>query len=132
MDDAGKKNIVANNTDSERAAMLKQRLERLLREAAQVEVELSRADGSIRGVPHYSVIENRAHELGKQLSRQVQQQQMNELAADHTKPAKCPDCGQRHETLTRSRRLRSIDGQTQVLEPRAYCPGCRRAFFPTA
>ena len=40
--------------DSERTEELKERLEGLLREAAEVEVELSRADGTIKGIPHYS------------------------------------------------------------------------------
>jgi len=50
---------------------LTEKLERLLREAAQVSVDLDRAKGTIVGVPHYSVIEARAHELGQQLSRQI-------------------------------------------------------------
>ena len=57
----------------ERVAQLKERLDGLMREAAEVEVQLSRADGTLQGVPHYSVIEQRAHELGQQLSREVQQ-----------------------------------------------------------
>ncbi len=49
------------------ATTLKEKLEQLLREAAEVSVALDRADGTIVGVPHYSVIEARAHELGQQL-----------------------------------------------------------------
>jgi len=75
MEDAGvflsDKSLSATQ-DSQRTIQLRERLERLLREAAEVEVELSRADGTIQGIPHYSVIEGRAHELGRQLSRQVQ------------------------------------------------------------
>jgi hypothetical protein len=47
-----------------KTAQLMERLERLLREAAEVEVELSRADDSIRGVLHYSVIEGQTHVFG--------------------------------------------------------------------
>jgi len=50
---------------------LTEKLERLLRETAQVSVDLDRAKGKIVGVPHHSVIEARAHELGQQLSRQI-------------------------------------------------------------
>lgn len=135
MDDAAvglNEKVVAGEQDSQRVARLRERLERALREAAQIEVELSRADGTIRGVPHYSVIEGRAHELGRQLSRQVQQRQMSELAADHTAPAKCPACGRRCETDTHRRPLRSVDGAAEVLETKCYCPGCRRDFFPAA
>ncbi len=62
------------------ATTLKEKLEQLLREAAEVSVALDRADGTIVGVPHYSVIEARAHELGQQLSRQIQAQQLGEFA----------------------------------------------------
>ena len=77
--------------DLARVKELRARLERLLREAANVEVELSRADGTVKGASHYSPIEGRAHVLGKQLSREVQPQQMNELAASHSPMAKCPN-----------------------------------------
>src|SRR5215472_14842083 len=46
---------------------LKAKLDQLLREAAEVSVALDRVEGTIVGVPHYSVIEGRAHELGQQL-----------------------------------------------------------------
>ena len=134
MDDAAAglvKKSRAVEQDSERIARLKERLERTLREAAEIEVELSRVDGTIRGVPHYSVIEGRAHELGKQLSQTVQQRQMNELAADQEATAKCPTCGTRCPVDTTRRRLQSVDGVAYVTESRSYCLGCRRAFFPS-
>ena len=52
----------------ERQAVLTEKLEKLLKEAAEVSVTLDRANGTITGVPHYSVIEARAHDLGQQLS----------------------------------------------------------------
>ena len=118
--------------DLARANELRERLERLLREAANVEVELSRADGSIRGVPHYSQIEGRAHELGKQLSRAVQQRQMNELAAAQAATAKCPECGTRCPVRSQEREVKSIDGDTHFQELVGDCSRCRRAFFPDA
>lgn len=51
---------------------LKQRLERSLRDAADAKVQLSRAEGAIRSIPHDMVIEGRVYELGRQLSRSVQ------------------------------------------------------------
>lgn len=126
------KNPPRELTESDRINQLKQRLERLLSEAAMVEVELSRADGTIRGVPHYSVIEGRAHELGKQLSREVQQRQMRELAASQSPTAKCPECGRWCPLETRKRDLKSVDGPAEVLEVMGHCPGCRRSFFPSA
>jgi len=122
----------AAGADSERVARLRERLERSLREAAEIEVELSRADGSIRGVPHYSVIEGRAHELGKQLSRAVQQRQMSELVASQSTTAKCPTCGTRCDVRPQKRPLQSVDGAAEVADSQADCPVCRRSFFPAA
>ena len=78
-------------------AALKEKLNRLLKEAAQVSVDLDRADGTITGVPHYSVIEARAHELGQQLSREIQARQMGKLVAGRMATAPCPKCRARCE-----------------------------------
>jgi hypothetical protein len=133
MDDTAvvaRKKCCADSADSTRTARLKERLEKLLREAAEVEVELSRADGGIRGIPHYSVIEGRAHELGKKLSREVRRRRMNEPAACQAPVAKCPQCGTRCQLETKMRRLNSVDGHAPVQELVGYCAGCRRSFFP--
>jgi DNA repair exonuclease SbcCD ATPase subunit len=118
--------------DSARVKELRERLERLLREAASVEVELSRADGTIKGVPHYSLIEGRAHDLGKQLSREAQRRQMNELAAAHAAAAKCPACGTPCRLRSQKREVKSVDGETCFQELVGDCPRCRRSFFPDA
>jgi DNA repair exonuclease SbcCD ATPase subunit len=127
---AGKNSAEA--ADLTRVSELRERLERLLREAANVEVELSRADGTIKGVPHYSLIEGRAHELGKQLSREVQQRQMKELTASHATTAKCPECGARCPLHSREREVKSVDGDTHLQELIGDCVHCRRSFFPDA
>jgi uncharacterized protein with PIN domain len=111
-------------------ATLKKKLDALLREAAEVSVALDRAEGTIVGVPHYSLIEARAHELGQQLSRRIQARQMGELTAQTTASAKCPTCGTRCDTRPKKRRLTSIDGPLTVEEAVADCPHCRRDFFP--
>jgi DNA repair exonuclease SbcCD ATPase subunit len=122
----------SETADSARVAKLRERLERLLREAANVELELSRADGTIKGVPHYSLIEGRAHQLGRQLSREVQQRQMRELAASHTTTATCPACGTRCTLRLQERVVKSVDGDTDLQELVGDCPRCRRSFFPDA
>ena len=128
---AGGKNS-SEAVDLAKVPQLKERLERLLREAADVEVELSRADGTIRGVPHYSLIEGRAHKLGGQLSRAVQQQQMRELSASQATTAKCPQCGTRCALRSQARTVKSVDGATDLQELVGDCPCCRRSFFPAA
>jgi DNA repair exonuclease SbcCD ATPase subunit len=116
----------------DREAALREKLDRLLREAAEVSVELERAEGNWEKVPHYSKIELRAHELGKRLSREAQRRRMSEVAADAAPSATCPACGFRCETPPKKRGVKSIDGDVELQEPRGECPRCRRAFFPSA
>ena len=111
-------------------ASLKEKLDQLLREEAEVAVALDQADGTIVGVPHYSVIEARAHQLGQQLSRQIQARQMGQITAGAATRAKCPACGTRCETVPKRRPVTSIDGHMSVEEPEGHCPVCRRDFFP--
>lgn len=118
-----------DQVEAQRVERLRNKLEEAIRNVARLEVELSRADGTIRGVPHYSVIERRAHELGRVVSRQVQQLQMNELATTAT-TAKCPVCGKWRKLSTKTRRVMTVDGQADLLEPVGKC--CRKFFFPSA
>jgi uncharacterized protein with PIN domain len=116
----------------DRQAALKEKLDHLLREAAEVEVELSRAEGAVVGIPHYSVIESRAHELGRRLSRKVQQRQMGETAAAAPRMAKCPECKTACQLTENKRPMTSIDGVFEVQELKGHCPVCRRDFFPSS
>jgi hypothetical protein len=111
-------------------AVLKGKLDRLLKEAAEVSVALGRSQGTISGVPHYSVIEARAHELGQQLSREIQRRQMGELVAGRVAKAPCPRCGTRCELNPKKRTVNSIDGPVEMQELEGHCLVCRRAFFP--
>ena len=99
-----------------KTAQLMERLERLIEEAAEVEVELSRAEGTIAGLPHYSVIEGRAHALGRRLSQEAQRRQMREASASQPLTAKCPGCGARCELRPFSRVVNSVDGPVELQE----------------
>src|SRR5262249_4443557 len=112
------------------ASTLKEKLEELLREAAEVSVALDRVNGTIVGVPHYSVIEARAHQLGQQLSREIQARQMGVIAVAQVAITNCPKCGTRCETVPKKRSVKSVDGSVSLDEPVAICPKCRRGFFP--
>ena len=109
---------------------LREKLDMLIHQAAEASVALDRAEGRIVGVPHYSVIELRAHELGRQLSRKVQALQMSSLAGGGNSTAKCPQCGARCDTAMKKRSVTSIDGSLTIEEPVNHCPACRRDFFP--
>lgn len=111
---------------------LKERFERILKDAAEVATELDVCSGVLVGVPHYSVIELRAHEIGRQVSRLVQQRQMGEVVAGRLARAKCPTCGTVCEAVTPQREVTSIDGPVELLELKCHCDECRRDFFPSA
>lgn len=111
---------------------LQENLERLLKEAAEVSVALDRANGTIQGVPHYSVIEQRAHELGRQLSRRVQERHVGEIVAFQVPKAPCPKCGTRCEVIPTKRPVTSVDGTIELQELEGRCPFCRKSFFPPA
>lgn len=88
------------------------------------------APGTIQGVPHYSVIELRAHELGQKLSRTVQQRHLQTLLQEQPPRASCPTCGTSCQLHSQERSVTSIDGPVTLVDLRGHCPKCRRAFFP--
>ncbi len=112
----------------DRIRVLKQKLDRLLKEAAEVSVELDRTDGTISGVPHCSVIEARAQQFRQQLSRQLQQRQMAETGARQIAKAACPTCGTRCQLIPKRRKVTSIAGPQEFQELEGSCPfsGARR------
>jgi hypothetical protein len=116
----------------DRNSVLREKAAKLLREAAEAKVALDRAEGKIKGVPHYSVIENTAHEVGREISRLVQQMHMTELVANQPLSGKCPQCGGRHELKPKKRTVTSGDGTLELTELVGDCTCCRRAFFPSA
>jgi hypothetical protein len=110
---------------------LREKLAKLLDEAAEAKVALDRAEGRIKGVPHYSVIEDAAHEVGQQVSRLVQQMHMRELVANQSLSAKCPKCGRQQPLKLKTRRVTSGDGPVELAELAGDCSYCRRTFFPS-
>ena len=63
--------------------LLRDELSEILRRAAELKVALDRANGTVRGVPHYSVIEEAAEEIGRELSRRVQPDSSVEIDTNH-------------------------------------------------
>lgn len=110
---------------------LRERLNRLLVEAAEVSAALQKAEHG-DGVPvRYREIELAAHGRGQELSCLIQRQRIRELAAEADPHAACPQCGTRCRVSQHKRQLTSIDGPVEVLEPRAHCDRCQRSFFPS-
>lgn len=42
----------------------------------------------------------------------------------------CPDCGRLCSTQSHQRALTALGAEIEQVEPVAYCPDCRRDFFP--
>jgi uncharacterized protein with PIN domain len=111
---------------------LSAKLESLLREAAQTAAELQRRQHDPAQPRRYRQIELDAHQVGRQLSCEIQKQAAREVAAEADSEATCPQCGAKCLSATTSRTLTSIDGPVEACESMAYCHRCRRSFFPSA
>jgi len=103
-----------------------------LKAAAEAAVALQRAEDDFSTTPHYSVIENFAHEAGVQLSCLVQAQQAALVAAEAGTTAACPECGNICHVTTKTRDVKSIDGAVELAEAKGHCSRCERSFFPSA
>lgn len=104
----------------------------LLNRLAELLVEEQHEQGVFDRVPHYSVLERASRALGQELGRTAQQRVAAEVAARSEAVAACPACGQQCSVQMQKRVVSSIDGPVELIEPRADCPACRRAFFPSA
>ena len=114
----------------DQTTVLREELSQLLRKAAEIKVRFDRAAGTVRGVPHYSVIESTAHEFGQVVSRMVQAMHLAEVVADYPQFARCPQCETRSQLKVKKRQVLSGDGPVEIQELVGECPCCRRAFFP--
>lgn len=107
-----------------------QRLRLAVREALQkvlAEGDLPEAE---EGEARFTTIETLALAAGDAVSLEVFEQQLAECGLG---PPHCPHCGfegqrakQRERTVQTRRGL-----DVPLSEQECYCPGCRRAFFPT-
>lgn len=115
-----------------RIEKLSRELQEALKAATEAAVALQRAQQDFSTVPHYSVIEEFAHEVGVQLSCLVQGQQAALVAAESGQAASCPNCGKICQVTTKTRDVKSVDGEVGLTEAAAYCSRCERSFFPSA
>jgi hypothetical protein len=111
---------------------LKEKLDRLMREAAETAADLQAAERGTRGPVHFSQIEAAAHAVGCALSSGIQERVVREAVADVPAKLPCPDCGTPSKVKFDRRTIQSTDGPVVVLEPECHCRRCRRDFFPSA
>jgi hypothetical protein len=79
---------------------------------------------------HFGDIENRAHEIGRAVAREICQHAAAEQAASAEHDQPCPECGRPCAGVVATRDLMTRDGPIALPEARHQCPRCRRAFFP--
>src|SRR5208283_49166 len=107
-----------------------ERLRRAVREA----VRKCLADGDLpeaeEGEAGFTTIEKLALAAGDAVSLEVFEQQ---LAESGMGPPHCPRCGFEGKRLKqRDRTVQTRRGlKVPLREQECYCPGCRRAFFPS-
>jgi hypothetical protein len=116
----------------EKIEVFKEKLDRLMREAAETAADLQAAERGTRGPVHFSKIEAAAHALGCALSSGIQERVVREAVADIPPKLPCPQCGQLCKVKFDRRTIHSTDGPVVVLEPEGHCRRCRRDFFPSA
>jgi hypothetical protein len=110
---------------------LKEKLDQLMRDAAETAADLQAAQRGTRGPVHFSQIEAAAHAVGCALSAGIQERVVREAAADIPHKLPCPQCGQLCKVTFDRRTVHSTDGPLEVFEPEAHCRRCRRTFFPS-
>ena len=108
----------------------RERVRRAVREALQkclAEGDLPEAQ---EGEAQFTTIEALALAAGDAVSLEVFEQQ---LAESGMGPPHCPRCGfEGQRVRQRERRLQTRRGlEVPLREQECYCPGCRRAFFPS-
>jgi hypothetical protein len=113
------------------AQILREKLERLLSEAADTAAELQAVDRGTGMLTHFSQIEAAAHGVGAQLSCRIQERSAFDVAAGAPQAAPCPTCATSCSVVIESRTINSTDGPIEIREPKGDCTRCRRSFFPS-
>ena len=105
-----------------------------LRRAVREELQKCLAEGDLpeaeEGEVRFTTIETLALAAGDAVSLEVFEQQ---LAESGMGPPHCPHCGFEGQRIKqRDRTLQTRRGlEVPLREQECYCPGCRRAFFPS-
>jgi hypothetical protein len=107
-----------------------ERLRLAVREALQKVLAEGELPEATEGDARFTTIETLALAAGDAISLEVFEQQ---LAESGMGPPHCPRCGFEGKRIKqRERRLQSRRGlDVPLSEQECYCPGCRRAFFPS-
>ena len=107
-----------------------ERLRLAVRDALQKVLAQGELPETPEGEARFTTIETLALAAGDAVSLEVFEQQ---LAESGMGPPHCPHCGfEGQRVKQRDRRMQTRRGlDVPLREQECYCPGCRRAFFPS-
>ena len=105
---------------------------RLLNRLAELLVEEQRDLGTFQRAPHLCELETVSLDLAKRLGCVSLMRAVAETAAECGTKVSCPTCDQVCQVEMTKREINSLSGPVTLMEPTAYCPACRRDFFPSA
>jgi hypothetical protein len=112
----------SSSTDAPLDPRLKQILEAISRDVFGPDEDVNNLD--------FATIEQRAHEVGRRVARQLTEEAAAKQAQTCDKPQACPDCQRACAGSIENRELLTQDGSIQLQEAGHFCSHCRRAFFP--
>ena len=78
----------------------------------------------------FAEMEMLSHQIGRRVAQHLDHERTGRQSELYSDDYCCPTCGLECEALDHTRTLHSIDGATEVVELKSYCPECRRSFFP--
>ncbi len=78
----------------------------------------------------FAEMEMLSHQIGRRVAQHLGQQMTRQQAELYSDDYCCPTCDLECEAIYKRRTIHSIDGPTEIVELKSYCPKCRRSFFP--
>lgn len=95
-------------------------------------VEAMLAERAPREREHIDDIERDMEELADAVADEFAAQLLARQAEASSRAAACPDCGRAGQPVgERRREITTTRGAAPLVEPKHYCPACRRHFFPS-
>lgn len=111
----------------ENSSPLEPFIDRFAKELVQERIDNGHID--VRNMS-FAEMEILSHQIARRVAQHLGHEMTDRQAELYSDDYCCPTCGLECEAIRHKRRVQTIDGQTQVVELKSYCPKCRRSFFP--
>ena len=73
-----------------------------------------------------------SHQIGRRVAQHLGHQMTSLQSELYSDDYCCPTCGLECEAIQKTRTIHSIDGPTEIVELKSYCPKCRCVVLPRA